>query len=321
MNGKLLLIKAKGGLGNRMLSAVSGIVFAELTGRSPVVDWRDGSYAPLGQNAYPILFESPVAVQAEDFDTALDGVDPEIWRGHLGLTPQAMIEKFDPDRHSSALVYRRFCTDLSRLDTPDPLAVFWCYLPKFGRLAGHMRRDPRFRGRALPDVISERLARYFRPNASVRAAVADWRATLTPPVIGVHIRYTDRKIPLPPLKRALRRRLEHMPGATIFLATDNAAIQAEFAAEFERVRFIDKKLRADGTRLHMPSEDAATTREAENALIDMHLLAACDHLIYSKHSTFSATAALIGGLPAARQTDVDRWTPNVVVKRIVQNWI
>lgn len=321
MPEKILLIKAKGGLGNRMLSAVSGVVFAELTGRTPVIDWRDGSYAPLGQNAYPVLFDSPAMPLAQDFDDITEGVDPLIWRNHLGLTPQAMVEKFYPDRHSSALVYRRLCTDLSRLDKPDPLAVFWCYLPKFGRLARHMRHHPQFRGRRLDEVMSERLARYFTPNATVRTRIADWRATLRAPVVGVHVRYTDRKVPLAPLKRALRSRLARMPDATIFLATDNAMIQSEFAAEFDGVRFIDKMLRSDGSRLHVPSKDGATTREAENALIDMHLLAGCNHLIYSKHSTFSVTATLIGGLPPERQTDIDAWSPKVVAKRIIQNRI
>jgi hypothetical protein len=52
----ILLIKGKGGLGNRMLSAVCGLALADLTGRTPIIDWRDGSYAPIGTNAYPLLF-------------------------------------------------------------------------------------------------------------------------------------------------------------------------------------------------------------------------------------------------------------------------
>ena len=321
MSDRYLLIKAKGGLGNRMLSAVSGLVYADLTGRLPLIDWRDGSYAPIGENAYPQLFDTPLTQPVELYDDRVDGVDPPIWSGALGLTPQAMIDRHFPHLHSSATVYRRLCTDLSRLDAPAPLAVFWCYLPKFGRLAPHMRRDPRFQGRPLDEVIADYLGRYFTPNARVREAVADLGARLAPPVIGVHVRYTDRKIPLAPLKTALRRELERRPGATVFLATDNGAVQAEFAAEFPNVQYIDKQLRDDGSRLHLPSADPGTRAEAENALIDMHLLARCDHLIYSKHSTFSVAAALIGRLPAERQTDVDRLNPKVVAKRFVQNHI
>lgn len=319
--GKVLLIKAKGGLGNRILSAVSGLVFADLTGRSPLIDWRDGSYAPLGENAYPLLFDTPMTGRAEDFDAAPGPVSPPVWAGHLGLTPERMVDLFAPDRHASATVYRRFCTDLSRLDTPEDIAVFWCYLPKFGRLARHMRRDPRFAGRPAAAVIGDYLTRWFTPNARVRAGVAAMLAEMPRPLIGLHVRYTDRKIPLAPLKAALRRRLAERPGATIFLATDNAAVQAEIAAGFPNVRFTTKHLNPDGSRLHWPSSEIAKVQEAENALIDMHLLAACDHLIYSKHSTFSVTSALIGRIPPARQDDVDRWNPKVVLKRILQDRI
>lgn len=321
MSERILLIKAKGGLGNRMLSAVSGLVFADLTGREPVIDWRDGSYAPLGENAYPVLFDTPLTRPVEEVDAMACPVAPAIWANHLPDTPEAMVNRYAPTQHASATVYRRFCTDLRRLDTPEPLAVFWCYLPKFGRLTGHMRRDPQFRGRPLHEVIGAYLKRYFTPNERVRTAVAEMKAQLPDPVIGVHVRYTDRKIPLAPLKAALRRRLAEQPAATVFLATDNGAVQQEFAAEFPDIRFIDKLLRPDGSRLHVPSADAATTREAENALIDMHLLALSDHLIYSKHSTFSLTAAEIGNIPPARQDDVDRLNAKIVAKRLIQNYI
>jgi hypothetical protein len=318
---RMLLIKAKGGLGNRMLSAISGLVFADLTGRTPLIDWRDGSYAPLGRNAWPLLFEGPQTRPVETFDAWPGPVSPAIWTGHLGLTPEAMVNRFDPARHASATVYRRFCTDLARLDAPEEIAVFWCYLPKFGRLRRHMRRDPRFAGRPLAAILGDYLDRWFRPNARVRAAVAALRADLPRPLIGVHVRHTDRRIPLAPIKAALRRRLAAQPGATVFLATDNAAVQAEMASEFAGVRFTDKHLNPDGSRLHWPSSDIAKVDEAENALIDMHLLAGADHLICSRHSTFAIAAELIGRLPAARVDDIDARNLRVVLKRIVQDYI
>lgn len=303
-----------------MLSAVSGLVFADLTGRIPVIDWRDGSYAPIGENAYPLLFDTPITISAEAFDTATGPVNPEIWQGHLGQTPEHMVREFTPDRHSSPTVYRKFCTDLSRLDAPQDLAVFWCYLPKFGRLARHMRRDHRFAGRSVDAVMADYLNRYFIPNARVRGVVEETVAQIARPLIGVHIRYTDRKIPLDKIKAALRRRLAEKPGAGIFLATDNAAVQEEMKAEFPGLRHTEKHLNADGSRLHWPTSEVAKVQEAENALIDMWLLSRADHLIYSKHSTFSVTSACLGGLRPDQQDDVDRFNLHVVAKRIIQNY-
>ena len=320
MAEKTLIIKAKGGLGNRMLSAVCGLVYADLTHRKPIIDWRDGSYAPLNVNAYPILFDTPITTPVEAFDDDKARVNPAIWTGNLGRTPESMVNEFAPNDHSSPSGYRKFCTDMTRIDQPEDLAVFWCYLPKFPRIAKLMRRDPRFAGRRVDEVMAEYLNRYFTPNARVRETVEGVMAEMGRPMIGVHIRYTDRKIPLDKIKLALRKRLAQKPGASVFLATDNGAVQEEMKAEFPGLRHTQKHLNIDGSRLHWPSSEVAKVQEAENALIDMWLLSRADHLIYSKHSTFSVTSACLGRLKPDQQDDVDRFNLPVVIKRHIQNY-
>ncbi|MFT7441345.1 MAG: hypothetical protein ACI83E_002849, partial [Sulfitobacter sp.] len=123
---------------------------------------------------------------------------------------------------------------------------------------------------------------------------------------------------LGPIKNALRQKLAKMPDASIFLATDNADVQAQIAAEFSNVHHINKHLPADGSRLHWPTSDIEKLQEAENALIDMWLLSRCDHLIYSRHSTFSVTASYLGNMSRAQLHDVDRYSPTVIAKRWIQ---
>jgi len=317
MRDKILLIKAKGGLGNRMLSAVTGLIYADLAGRRPVVDWRDGIYAETGVNAYPLLFDTPLTQGPEDVGNAAS-VTPDAWIGHLEKSPVEMIEAFDRDRHSSPTIHHKYCVDLRRTDHPEDMAVFWCYLPKMPRLARHLARDPRFAGRDPDAIFAEYLARYFTPNARVRAEVDRLTRELPRPVLGVHIRYTDLKIPLGKVRARIRARLETLPGATIFLATDNAEVQAQITAEFGDVRVAPKYLPPSGQRLNDHRATHDKRLEAENAMIDMWMLAGCDHLIYSRNSTFSISAALIGDLPRDRQDDVDRFNPAVVLKRFVQ---
>lgn len=315
------MIKGKGGLGNRILSAVCGLVFADLTHRLPVIDWRDGIYAPEGENAYPLLFDTPISIEAASFEDVTDSVSPTVWAGHLNKTPQQMIEMFTPRSHSNPAGYRRFCTDLSTRANDARIAVYWSYLPKFGRLSRLMARDPRFANRDPSNVISDYLDRYFRPNARISRALDDLAAQIKTPSIGVHVRYTDRKIPLPPLQQALRRQLQKMPGAGIFLASDNASVQAQMAAMFDNVTHLPKYLPPDGGRLHSPTAQIAKQHEAENALIDMWQLGRCDHLICSRHSTFAVTSAYLGRMPGNRVTDIDRFTPSVVMKRVLQSYI
>lgn len=321
MTEKILVIKGKGGLGNCILSAICGLVFADLTGRRPLIDWRDGSYAPIGRNAYPLLFKAPITQDMSAIDNYADPISPPIWNNHINYTAQEMIEKFAPDSHSNPIGYRRLCTDLHHLDAPENLAVFWSYLPKFGRLARHLHRDPRFSNRLQQDIISEYLERYFTPNDRVLSEVDKINTEFGTPKIGVHIRYTDLKIPLHRIKKALRKRLRTTPNATVFLATDNAQIQAEMAAEFKGIRHITKHLPKDGTRLHWPTSDIEKLQEAENALIDMWLLSRCDHLIYSRHSTFSVTSSYLGRMQPEQMDDVDRFSPRIVAKRFIQSYV
>jgi hypothetical protein len=320
MASRILLIKGKGGLGNRILSAVCGLVFADLTGRRAIIDWRDGSYAPIGTNAYPLLFDTPLKQPCEAFDAVEAPVSPALWAGHLGLTPQTMIDKFMPKSHSNPLAYRKLCTDLSRLDIPEDIAVFWSYLPKFGRISRHLRHNPRFAGKPERTIIKDYLDRFFIPNSHVLGRVNAVAGQIEQPCIGVHIRYTDRKIPLEPIKNRLRRTLRAMPNAAIFLATDNADVQQQISGEFANVHHIQKYLPADGSRLHVPTSHQSSLAEAENALIDMWLLSRCAHLIYSRHSTFSVTSSYLGQMSPAQLDDVDKYAPAVVAKRWIQTY-
>lgn len=318
MAGKFLVIKAKAGLGNRMLSAVTGLIYADLSGRTPVIDWRDGVYAALGVNAYPLLFELPLAHDPAEFDAATE-VTPAVWSGRMASHVGPLLN----GAHEGARLYRRSCVDLSRLDQPEPVAVFWSYVPKVPRLHRLMRRDARFRGRPDYEIIAGYLTRYFRPNARVRQAVAAALDPLPRPVIGAHLRYTDMTGPLDKVKTEIARIRARLPEAPIFLATDSAKAQADILGTFGNLHVTEKYLPEDGRQLHAHLDHAGVdpVLEAENAMIDMWALAACDHLIYSRNSTFSGTSALIGGIPPARLHNVDSANPRIVLKRFLQDYL
>lgn len=316
---KYLIVKAKGGFGNRMLSAVGGLVYADLTGRTAIIDWRDGSYAPHGVNSYPLLFESPNDLDPAMLDKATD-VAPPVWRGQLDSQPGTLLSAQPAWRHSDPLFYRQSCIDLTRLDRDTPVVVYWSYVPKLARMRRIMATDPRFAGRDRHDISRDYLARWFTPKPRVLQTAERLIAPERRPVIGVHIRYTDRKIPLDRFERELARALERMPEASIFLATDNGMVEDMFRRKFPRVFTMEKWFPPEGARIHHNSTAPDMVREAENALIDMWALSRCDRLIYSRHSTFSWTSALLGGLSAADAVDVDRRNAVVIAKRFIQDF-
>jgi hypothetical protein len=311
-----MLIKAKGGFGNRILSAVTGLIVAELEGRTPVIDWRDGEYLPKGHNAYPLLFDSPTGLRPEIFDDRTD-VEPALWSGRLSEHPTDVISACFPNDHSSPFIYRKLSIDLTE-PTSAPIGVFWSYLPKLARIRGRVARQ--LPGKDMNDLIMGVLTRHFTPNARILGEVNELFQHRAAPIIGVHVRFTDRKVSLDRIvadTAALRRRL---PDAEIFLATDNHGVQQRFFNAFDRVFAIDKAFGVGDRSLHEQVEHVDPLREAENALIDMWALSQCDWLVHSRHSTFSVAAAMIGAIPASRQRDVDRVNPKVVLKRWVQTW-
>lgn len=315
---RTLLIKAKGGLGNRMLSAITGVALAELHGRTPVIDWRDGMYVPVGVNLYPLLFDDPVGGNPADFD-ACEDVAPALWSGRLSDQPVNVIGRHYPGKHNSPIIYRKLSIDLAGPDPAAPTGVFWSYLPKIRRISAKLRRDPRFANRDLDAITHDLLSRYFRPNARIRAAVDAIFEGRKKPVIGVHIRFTDRKAPLPKIEAELRQARARMPEGDIFLATDSAEAQDYILSRFDRVFTIDKQMAEAGKALHFSGGGMDDPlKEAENAVIDMYALAMSDWLIHSKHSTFSVAASLIGGITEEHQTDVDRYNVKVVAKRWFQ---
>lgn len=318
--GRYLVVKAKGGFGNRILSAVSGVLLAEATGRTPVIDWRDPEYLARDVNAYPLLFDDPVGIDVSVFDERTD-VHPPIWAGRMAEHPIDIISQDFPNDHSNPFIYRKLSVDLARpRATPTDVAVFWSYLPKGARIRRHLRALPAYGGAGPAAITRQALGHYFRPNERVRAQVEELFAGRDRPLIGVHVRYTDRKVSLDRVLAELGRLRVTLPGAGIFLATDNQRVQNDFLARFPEVFVIDKALGDDQNSLHEHVVHADPLREAENALVDMWALASCDWLVHSRHSTFSVAAAAIGGIPRSRQRDIDRHNPRIVLKRWFQTW-
>jgi hypothetical protein len=318
-SSRYMVVKAKGGFGNRILSAVTGILLAESTGRIPVIDWRDGEYLKKGDNAYPLLFEDPVGVDVSSFDERTD-VAPTIWAGRLAQHPTDLVHAYFPKEHSNPFVYRKLSVDLARPDVQADLAVFWSYLPKMSRIWRRVGGLPDYRGMTVDEVIRRVLTRYFTPNSRVRSEVDKLVSDRENPTIGVHIRYTDRKVSLSRIMTEVDRSRARLPEAPIFLATDNLGVQDAFRTRFERVLVIEKSLGDDANSLHEHVVHEDPLREAENALVDMWALASCDWLIHSRNSTFSVAAAAIGAIPRRRQRDIDRHNPRIVLKRWFQAW-
>src|SRR6185437_10558237 len=193
----IVLIKGAAGLGNRMLAVLSGAAYAQITGRLPAVDWRDGLFAPENSNAFDLLFKSSGNVQAEAISEN-DSVSPSIWRGKVSLSANSLVHSLWPHLLGEYSTAKMTSIDISRLDYPEKVLVFWCWDDQIRLMRKHFKGPFRALRRKSTFEIQRELARqYLIPRPELRQQIDAFKAEhWSQDVIGVHIRYTDLKVPL-----------------------------------------------------------------------------------------------------------------------------
>jgi hypothetical protein len=320
---RFLVVKAKGGMGNRMLCAVTGILYGQITGRATVIDWRDAAYSNDGSNTFSRFFSAP-QVLPETAIPSSASVRPAIWTGQLEKSMSTMLSENDPDKHRSIRIHRKYSIDVRMLDYPDDIVVFWYYMGRVQALRANLqRRVNSFAGLSVDGIIRKVLIEQMRLSDEMRQRIDDFKSARGWPekVIGLHIRYTDMKTDLGHYERALQRFLEREPSAHIFLATDNGQIELEYQQRYKNVISTPKWFPADVSTMHQNSTCPDRVLNGMEALTDMYLLADCDYLVYAGGSTFSQIARLLSDLPGEDVVDIERFDLKVRLKRLIRELV
>jgi hypothetical protein len=319
-----LLVKAKAGLGNRILSAITGIIFSRLTRRRLIVDWSDPTYSDDGTNVFPLLFSCP------DMDAPLsipvtDSVSPSLWRGRMHKDTAEVVQAVDPSAHNSRRGYRKFSTELNRLDAPETILVMWSYTHLIQRLRRHFRGDfAHLACKSDDEIIADFLSTTLIPRPTIRARVDKWASEhFGPnPVIGTHVRFTDnRRTPIGNYISAIDKICDKLTDPTIFLATDNLEAQRAIAKRYKKVISTEKWFPASGHSMHDNPDCPNRLNNAIEALIDMYLLAKCNYLVFPGSSTFSYISSLYIDTPRINIVDIERFDPIVHLKRLTRYWL
>jgi hypothetical protein len=317
---RYLVVKGAAGMGNRMLALLSAILYARASGRRLIVDWSDFSYSTDRSNVFHNLFVCPEAEPACEIPDT-DSVNPAIWRGHLQLTANRMIGKFDPGQHSKLTIHKRYSVDLSRTDHPEQVAIMWSYVHLFRAVRPHLKGPlAPFAGLADMAIARSLLSDSLRPVPSVIDVVDSFeqRWFARRPVLGLHIRHSDRKTPLPAFDRVIRRIRRRHPDCSIFLATDNRHVLEEIEEKHGAVVSTPKWYPENGAKMHENHACSDRLQTGIEALIDMYLLARCDYLVFSSRSTFSVISSLLTEAPASNVIDVERWNVALRAKRAIR---
>lgn len=317
--GRYLLVKGTAGLGNRVLTLLTGIAYARLTSRSLIVDWSDPMFSDSGENAFPRLFECSAAAA---WPPALESasVAPAIWNGRLRMTPMQLINQHDRKALGQYGSHRVASVDVGAPDREEQVVVMWAWDSQLHRFQSRLNGDMKELAAVSEfDALRMLANRYLGPSPAVRAAMASVPIEAgRAPFLGVHIRNTDRRAPIGRIHRAVDRVLSQHPEVSIFLATDQRAAEDEFRRRYRDVWVLEKSYTADGGPLHLDFAYGDRAGRAVHAVAEMFLLASCRFLVYARRSSFSYVAHLLSGLGRSDAEDVDRFNLVLHAKRLAQ---
>lgn len=322
-NDKYLIVKAKGGMGNRMLCAITGILYGQITGRLTIIDWRDAAYSNNGSNTFSRFFNDP-HVFPETILPKNATVRPDIWTSQLDKSVSTMISKHDPNKHSSIWIHRKYSIDVRKLDYAEDIVVLWHYTGRIKTLKAHLQNSDRsFAGLDSDGIVRKVLLEQMTLSNEVRQRIDTFKSAIGWPakVIGLHIRHTDMKTNLARYERALQRFLRREPNAHIFLATDNRQISQEYHSQYKNVFSTRKWFPDDLSPMHQNSACPDKVLNGIEALVDMYLLADCDYLVYPGASTFSRLARLLSKTRGENVIDIEWFNLRVHLKRYIRELV
>jgi hypothetical protein len=303
---KILLVKGIEGLGNRILCLLTASLYARLSGRKLIVDWRDESYSTAGVNAFDHFFVSPMCAPATEVPST-DSVAPAIWCGHLEKPAWWLRERYGALQNAQG--WRMFSIDLSRLDYAEQVAVMWTYDDELDPLIPYLNQTggaPAGASRSM--LLRELLSETVTLHPAIRKRVEQFkREHFDERMVGVHIRYSDHRTALWTTLKAVRQLLGHDPARRIFLCTDNMEIKRLFERKYQQVVSTPHWYApTPGDPLHCAAQRPDPIAHGIEALIDLYLLAQCDDMILDTSSSFAYLATLLTNAPAERIHDVKR---------------
>ena len=302
---KYVLVKGSSGLGNRMLAALTAFLYARICDRKIIVDWSDGSYSQQGKNAFPAYFDCAAAEKLACLPQT-ESVYPELWKGNLNVSFGSLRAKI------RGKGYEDMSVDISRADYEADILVFCAYTQKIRFLRPlFVDNFSSFSARNDRDILRSLLRQELVLKDAIRDRVDRFRQKyFNDRTLGVHIRYSDMKVPLEKIYQKVRS--QNRKNTLIFLATDSQEVVRDFRDRFEKnVVTTDKWFPPPGERMHQNTRSDRLHNGIE-ALTDLYLLASCQSLIFSSQSTFGYVASLLSDADPRKLFDIQQ--PSLAVR-------
>lgn len=272
----------RSGLCNRLRVLTSSEVLAKLTGRSLRVCWEQG-----------------VGFSDEDFNDLFENQFPRVGADEFSLLREQGLrldEVVRPSGGNQARPPAESGFD-QVFDLEGVPVVTYSHF-----LGLHQNPPP---SRRLPSefvTMCRQQVRTLQPEPSIRLTVEELAGSFGPMTVGVHVRRGDA-IRYPHIGEHYRRStdrsffalmddlMKRQPNTTFFLATDSADTEARFRERY------GEALLTNPAKRFVESEVGRSKENQRDAVIDLYTLASTRRVLGTNWSSFSETAAIVGGIP------------------------
>ena len=309
---KYVVLKGSGGagLGDRICGLAAAILYARWSNRVLFIDWRDRAFGSQTSNLFPFLLRVR-GVPCVDRLPETQSVLPAVWRGRLDmeldelrawdLKERGITWSGDAPRWDRNEAIERYSVDSANLAWPEDVVVLWSGA-SISPLSETLKRLGKIERDVTPnELLGKVVSECLEFNDEIEQRIEDFWAQRVGgrSVLGVHYRKTDEAAAARSLPTenqyldATDRALRNLPkDAAIFLATDNVDVQTAFRARYSdrEVVWTEKWLPESGGSIHKNSDCPDGFRAAQDALLDVGLLARCDRLVLTGNSSFSSLA-------------------------------
>ncbi|MGB3695082.1 MAG: nodulation protein NodZ [Spirulinaceae cyanobacterium] len=303
---KFLLLKAKSGMGNRILNLLGGILYSQITNRKIVVDWSDGVYSRKSLNVFPYLFSlKNVASATEVPDT--DSVFPYMWTGNLhNNIGVALKNNHLPNQDwftRNPITWSTSRIDFACTDYQEKVLVNWSYFSDINRMRKLLKGPfKKFSYLNEKNIQKYLFTEHLCVSKEIQERVNFFKESyFRSKNIGVHIRWTDRRTSFDEYQEIIDSIIKDNVETSIFLATDNSLVQDYFVKIYGDKILLQEKWFPDKNsailHLHYNKDCPDKLENAYQALVDMYLLANCDYLVCNQTSTFALVAELASNTP------------------------
>jgi len=173
-----------------------------------------------------------------------------------------------------------YCVGLDRIDHRERVLVFTSFFEQIEPLRRHLTGAlAGLRSLSTAAILRLLWVEHLALAPALQERVDGFRrAHFGGATLGVHVRDSDRRTRVAAIEATTARLVGRHPHLRIFLASDNAEVLRRYAARFGDVIATEKWYPPPGESMHEHAARPDPTAGAADALVDMHLLAACDRL-------------------------------------------